>query len=251
MTSPQVTALETIRRYCDENLGPSRSSLLSKIANIADDALAQPAPEAKVREDLVEQIAQWLHDETAHPDSYPNHTWPESERDDGQRAGGFVKIVPLHSQEYFRDIARRLVARFAIGFAPPSPPADAVWRNGNSTTGDSVRNSCADELEKAALAQPAPEAKLREGVGALIRVAAECHRAKWQFDFNDEKRLSVGMARDMVKRAFDELHRIGDLALKERTALCLPHALAEAVGQLQCLRCGTVDAFGPVSKEKK
>jgi len=33
-------ALETIRKYCDENLGPSRSSLLNKIAHVADEALA-------------------------------------------------------------------------------------------------------------------------------------------------------------------------------------------------------------------
>jgi len=33
-------ALETIRKYCDENLGPSRSSLLNKIASVADAALA-------------------------------------------------------------------------------------------------------------------------------------------------------------------------------------------------------------------
>lgn len=62
---------------------------------------------------LEEAIAQWLHDETEHPNSYPDHTWPETERDDGQREGSFVKIVPLHGQAYFRDVARRLVARFA------------------------------------------------------------------------------------------------------------------------------------------
>lgn len=33
-------ALKQIRHYCDENLGPSRSSLLNKIAKLADDALA-------------------------------------------------------------------------------------------------------------------------------------------------------------------------------------------------------------------
>lgn len=40
-------ALREIRRYCDENLGPSRSSLLSKIANIADAALAMTSTEDK------------------------------------------------------------------------------------------------------------------------------------------------------------------------------------------------------------
>ena len=51
---------------------------------------------------------------------------------------------------------------------------------------------------------------------ALNMIAAECHRAKWQFDFNDENKLSIRMARNMVKRAFDELHRIGDMAMKLR-----------------------------------
>lgn len=62
--------------------------------------------------DTVEEIAKWLHDETEHPDSYPDHTWPETDRDGGRREGGWVKIVPQHAQAYFRDIARRLVARF-------------------------------------------------------------------------------------------------------------------------------------------
>lgn len=36
-------ALKEIRKYCDENLGPSRSSLLNKIAHLADTALAVPS----------------------------------------------------------------------------------------------------------------------------------------------------------------------------------------------------------------
>lgn len=60
---------------------------------------------------------------------------------------------------------------------------------------------------------------MTEARRALTEIAAECHRAKWQFDFNDENRLPVGQARDMVKRAFGELHRIGDIALKQRDAL--------------------------------
>jgi hypothetical protein len=53
----------------------------------------------------------------------------------------------------------------------------------------------------------------------LTKLAAECHRAKWQFDFSDENRLPVSQARDMVKRSFGELHRIGDMALKLRDEL--------------------------------
>lgn len=82
---------------------------------------APPKPAPDAMRDRVEAIAQWLHDETGHPEAYPSHTWPETERDDGQREGGFLKIVPLHGQEYFRDIARRLVARFD---SAPVPPAD-------------------------------------------------------------------------------------------------------------------------------
>src|SRR5437879_732588 len=35
-----LAAMEEIKRYSDENLGPSRSSLLSKISHTADTALA-------------------------------------------------------------------------------------------------------------------------------------------------------------------------------------------------------------------
>lgn len=68
----------------------------------------------------VDRIAKWLHDETAHPDSYPSHTWPETDRDDGQREGGFVKIVPQHAQAYFRDIARRLLTQVRPSSPVPS-----------------------------------------------------------------------------------------------------------------------------------
>jgi hypothetical protein len=90
--------------------------------------------------DQIEDIAKWLHEETNHPDSYPDHTWPETDRDDGQREGGFVKIVPKHSQAYFRDIARRLVARYTfaepqtawrpIETAPKDVPVD-LWYGGH------------------------------------------------------------------------------------------------------------------------
>jgi hypothetical protein len=69
----------------------------------------------------------------------------------------------------------------------------------------------------ASIAQP--DTAVREVQGALVKLAAECHRVKWQFYFNDENCLPVRMACDMVKRAFDELHRIGDLALKAKEVL--------------------------------
>jgi hypothetical protein len=163
-------------------------------------AIVRSLPDA--RETVAEDIAKWLHDETGHPDSYPNHTWPETERDDGQREGGFVKIVPLHGQAYFRDIARRLVARFALAAPPPSP------HPGESR--EAIIEECAKD---------------RTAESELTKLAAECHRAKWQFDFSDENRLPISQARDMVKRAFGELHRIGDLAMKASAAL---RALAAA-----------------------
>ena len=80
---------------------------------------ASPVVEPKPVTDLVDDLAKWLHDETAHPESYPDHTWPETDRDDGRRSGGWVKIVPLHAQEYFRDIARRLDARYRSRYVAP------------------------------------------------------------------------------------------------------------------------------------
>lgn len=90
-------------------------------------AALRSQPGTLAREEVAECIAQWLHDETAHPEAYPNHTWPETERDDGQREGGFVKIVPLHGQEYFRDIARRLVRQFGLALTP-SHEAEEIKR---------------------------------------------------------------------------------------------------------------------------
>jgi len=59
--------------------------------------------------DLVERLAQWLHDEVEYPDpNFPHHHWPEHPDDTGQRQGGWLKIIPKDTQEQFRDIARRL-----------------------------------------------------------------------------------------------------------------------------------------------
>lgn len=82
---------------------------------------AAPVGEPKPVTDLVDDLAKWLHEETAHPESYPDHTWPETDRDDGRRSGGWVKIVPLHVQEYFRDIARRLDARYRPRYVAQEP----------------------------------------------------------------------------------------------------------------------------------
>jgi hypothetical protein len=99
-----------IRHILNEHLGTKTQP--SRI-----DAAAEPT-----REETIEEIAKWLHDETEHPNSYPGHTWPETDRDDGQREGGFVKIVPAHGQAYFRDIARRLITIRALS-KPRGEPA--------------------------------------------------------------------------------------------------------------------------------
>lgn len=62
--------------------------------------------------ELVEHVARWLHDETDHPSSYPSRTWPEHKDDTGQRGNGFVKLVPVDAQAYFREIAARFVRSF-------------------------------------------------------------------------------------------------------------------------------------------
>ena len=53
-------------------------------------------------------------------------------------------------------------------------------------------------------------------ISALTKIAAECHRAKWQFDLSADYRPTAAVARAMIPKAFDELHRIGDEALKLR-----------------------------------
>lgn len=57
---------------------------------------------------------------------------------------------------------------------------------------------------------------------ALTQIAAECHRAKWQFDLDEEYKVSAVEAQRKVVRAFNELHRIGDMAMKLRDGVALP-----------------------------
>lgn len=71
---------------------------------------ASPARSAEV----VEEIAQWLHDEGGFGDSYPDLAWPDHPDDDGRRDGGYVRLVPKHAQAHFRDVARRFVGRFVL-----------------------------------------------------------------------------------------------------------------------------------------
>lgn len=57
---------------------------------------------------------------------------------------------------------------------------------------------------------------------ALTKIAAECHRSKWQFDLSEDYKPSAAAARSLIKKSFDELHRIGDAVLKLRDAAPSP-----------------------------
>lgn len=82
-------------------------------------ALSTPAPDAgQVEAELIESIAQWLHDETDHPEAFTQRTWPTHPNDTGQREGGWVKIVPVDVQARFREIAKRLVTGFHLSASP-------------------------------------------------------------------------------------------------------------------------------------
>lgn len=63
------------------------------------------------------------------------------------------------------------------------------------------------------------EGDLRRSREKLINMAADCHRSKWQFDLNEDYRPTAGAARDLILKAFRELHRIGDVAIKAYSGL--------------------------------
>lgn len=69
--------------------------------------------------------------------------------------------------------------------------------------------------ENCALRCQAEAAPLRPD-SALTRLAAELHRAKWQFDLSEDYQPAKATARALIAKAFNELHRIGDMALKFR-----------------------------------
>jgi hypothetical protein len=57
----------------------------------------------------------------------------------------------------------------------------------------------------------------------LIKIAAECHRRKWQFNIDDEAPLmKAAEARRLVNAAFYALHNVGDTAHKAAEALRKP-----------------------------
>ncbi len=62
---------------------------------------------------LVDQIAQWLHDEAALPDPFMGRSWPLHDADTGAReGGGHVKLVPMDLVEEYRNVVRRMLRGF-------------------------------------------------------------------------------------------------------------------------------------------
>jgi hypothetical protein len=74
--------------------------------------------------------------------------------------------------------------------------------------------------------------------GNLTKIAAECHRAKWEFGLSEDFQPSKSSARALIANAFNALHRIGDMALKLRDASPAQPAYegdGEAAGALEPL----------------
>jgi hypothetical protein len=87
-------------------------------------------------------------------------------------------------------------------------------RNDLEPTSDATLRLYRRDAEHAADAILALRSPSVTGAGgtrrALTEIAAECHRAKWKFENEKDK------------RPFDDLHRIGDMALKLRDLAAVP-----------------------------
>jgi len=80
----------------------------------------------------------------------------------------------------------------------------------------------------AAIEARVPAATPSNPTRELTAIAAECHRAKWQFGLNEDFKPSKSEARALILQAFHELHRIGDLAMKARDAVTVSRPDREA-----------------------
>ncbi len=97
----------------------------------------------------------------------------------------------------------------------------------------------ADEIERL---RASGYAAMDSDRGNLTKLAAECHRAKWEFDLSEDYQPSKPAARQLIKAAFNALHRIGDLALKLRDASAITstgrRGPCQCCGETKDLKCG-------------
>jgi hypothetical protein len=99
---------------------------------------------------------------------------------------------------------------FMKGWAPLQCPSELVFDLLNRM--DEQRKEAADEIASL-------RAQLAIARSDLIGIAADCHRVKWQFDLSEDYKPTAAAARLLITRGFDELHRIGDRAIKAKDAL--------------------------------
>lgn len=78
---------------------------------------------------LVEELAQFLHDEIEFPDKCVGYVWPLHDNDDGYRGeGAWAKLQPKDVVEHFRDAAKQIVRRFAALRSPAPAGREEVAR---------------------------------------------------------------------------------------------------------------------------
>ena len=58
------------------------------------------------------------------------------------------------------------------------------------------------------------QARVRELESQLTSLAAQCHREKWWFQEGENQRPAVAR---VMRKAFDTLHNIGDIAIRARS----------------------------------
>lgn len=86
----------------------------------------------------------------------------------------------------------------------------------------------ANAIEHAAQVRTPQNSGVQNAGGSLTEIAAECHRSKWQFEENEEHLMPAAEARRLVRKAFNELYRIGDMAMKARDEVKAASVVASA-----------------------
>jgi hypothetical protein len=102
----------------------------------------------------------------------------------------------------------RLRGKYAVGPVQPNGEPEFGWRQHEVPP---IQIEAAAHIE-------ALEAALREARSSITAIAAECHRAKWEFDLSEDYTPSKAAARASILQAFNVLHRIGDIAIKAKDA---------------------------------